>query len=181
MILQIVSGGQTGADQGGLEAAIALGIPVGGWAPKGWLTENGPDPTLEWKYGMKEHAKPGYPARTLANVQESDCTIIFGNLRSAGSMLTRELCVENKKPYSHIPGLYILLQEFRAHMQGKVEEAKLVDQFNHLRTTQMGFFRGFIKGRFTVLNIAGNRESVQPGIQQAVKSFLIEAIPLANK
>ena len=117
MILQIVSGGQTGADQGGLEAALALGIPVGGWAPKGWLTENGPDPTLESKYGMKEHAEP----------------------------------------------------------------AKLMEQFNHLRTTQMGFFREFIKGRFRVLNIAGNRESVQSGIQQAVKSFLIEAIPLANK
>lgn len=38
------------------------------------------------------------------------------------------------------------------------------------------FFREFVKGRFGVLTIAGNRESVQPGIQQAVKSFLIEAI-----
>ena len=181
MILQIVSGGQTGADQGGLEAALALGIPVGGWAPKGWLTENGPDPTLESKYGLKEHAILGYPARTLANVQDSDCTIIFGNFRSAGSMLTRALCIENKKPYIHIPSLCILLQELRDQMRWKVEEAKLVEQFDHLRTTQMGFFREFIQGRFTVVNIAGNRESVQPGIQQAVKSFLIEAIPLANK
>jgi len=181
MILQIVSGGQTGADQGGLEAGLALGIPVGGWAPKGWLTENGPDPTLESKYGMKEHAIPGYPARTLANVQDSDCTIIFGNLRSAGSLLTRELCVENKKPYIDIPALCILLEELQAQMRWKVEEAKLVEQFNHLRTTQMGFFCEFIKGQFRVLNVAGNRESVQPGIQHAVKSFLIEAIPLANK
>ena len=30
---KIVSGGQTGVDQGGLEAAISLGLPYGGWIP----------------------------------------------------------------------------------------------------------------------------------------------------
>ena len=36
---KIISGGQTGADMGGLLAAKDLGIRTGGWMPKGWLTE----------------------------------------------------------------------------------------------------------------------------------------------
>lgn len=47
----IVSGGQTGADQAGLDAAINLGIPYGGWIPKGRLTEDGPLPE---KYQLQE-------------------------------------------------------------------------------------------------------------------------------
>lgn len=46
MIEKIVSGGQTGADQGGLEAAEELGIPTGGWAPAGYYTEQGKHKTL---------------------------------------------------------------------------------------------------------------------------------------
>jgi hypothetical protein len=49
MIERVISGGQTGADQGGLRAAQACGIPTGGWAPRGWLTEAGPAPWLaDW-------------------------------------------------------------------------------------------------------------------------------------
>jgi hypothetical protein len=40
MLTRVVSGDQTGADQGGLRAARAAGIPTGGWAPKGWLVES---------------------------------------------------------------------------------------------------------------------------------------------
>jgi hypothetical protein len=40
MLEKVVSGGQTGADQGGLRAARLAGIPTGGWAPKGWLVES---------------------------------------------------------------------------------------------------------------------------------------------
>ena len=42
MIEKIISGGQTGTDQAALDAAIKLGIPHGGWIPKGHLTEDGP-------------------------------------------------------------------------------------------------------------------------------------------
>ena len=41
MNFKIVSGGQTGVDRAGLEAAIALGLPYGGWVPKGRLAEDG--------------------------------------------------------------------------------------------------------------------------------------------
>jgi Circularly permutated YpsA SLOG family len=42
MLSKIVSGGQTGADQAALDAAIELGFPHGGWVPKGRKTESGP-------------------------------------------------------------------------------------------------------------------------------------------
>ena len=35
MIKKIISGGQTGADRAALDVAINLGIPHGGWIPKG--------------------------------------------------------------------------------------------------------------------------------------------------
>ena len=41
MTFKIVSGGQTGVDRAGLEAAIALGLPYGGWVPKGRIAETG--------------------------------------------------------------------------------------------------------------------------------------------
>ena len=49
MIRKIISGGQTGADQAALDAAIKLGIAHGGWIPKGRLTEKG---TLPNKYQL---------------------------------------------------------------------------------------------------------------------------------
>jgi predicted Rossmann-fold nucleotide-binding protein len=41
MIEKIISGGQTGADRAALDVAIKLGIPYGGWIPKGRITEEG--------------------------------------------------------------------------------------------------------------------------------------------
>ena len=51
MIEKIISGGQTGADQAALDAAIKLGIPHGGWMPIGRMTEDGPLPD---KYDLIE-------------------------------------------------------------------------------------------------------------------------------
>ncbi len=35
MVRKVVSGGQTGVDRAGLDAAIKAGFPVGGYCPKG--------------------------------------------------------------------------------------------------------------------------------------------------
>src|SRR5262249_29141313 len=71
---KIISGGQTGVDQGALCAARKAGFPTGGWAPKGWLTERGPAPWLA-ELGLLQHASPSYPLRTRANVAASDATL----------------------------------------------------------------------------------------------------------
>ena len=49
MIKKIISGGQTGADRAGLDVAIKLSIPHGGWISKGRKTEDG---TLPDKYNL---------------------------------------------------------------------------------------------------------------------------------
>jgi hypothetical protein len=48
---RIVSGGQTGVDRAGLDAAIEAGLPVGGYVPKGRLAE---DVKVPDKYPMIE-------------------------------------------------------------------------------------------------------------------------------
>src|SRR5215471_5688537 len=68
MIERTISGGQTGADQGGLRAAKTLGIPTGGWAPRGRMTEDGSAEELLRSFGLREFSQPGYPPRTRANV-----------------------------------------------------------------------------------------------------------------
>lgn len=54
----IISGGQTGADQGALLAARDLGIPVKGYANKGWMTAVGPNPNLQ-EMGLTENTEDG--------------------------------------------------------------------------------------------------------------------------
>ena len=46
MIKKIISGGQTGADRGGLLAGRHLGIETGGTAPPDFITEVGVDDSL---------------------------------------------------------------------------------------------------------------------------------------
>lgn len=94
---KIISGGQTGADRGGLIAAKELGIKTGGWAPKGWITEAGPDPSLK-SYGLVQHSSPNYPPRTRMNCQDSDLTVIFGDMKSPGCKLTLSICREDSIP-----------------------------------------------------------------------------------
>jgi len=74
-LAEIISGGQTGADQGGLLAAQDLGIPTGG-LPQGWLTENGPQEALLRSFGLVECTESGYSARTHKNVLHADGTLL---------------------------------------------------------------------------------------------------------
>jgi len=95
--MKIVSGGQTGADRGGLLAAIDLELEWGGWAPKGFLAEDGRVP-IEFNK-LQEMDSGSYPARTLANILDSNATIIFTKLPlSGGSLLTFHKCQEWRKP-----------------------------------------------------------------------------------
>jgi hypothetical protein len=100
MILKIVSGGQTGVDRAALDVAIQLGIPHGGWVPKGRVAEDGPLPET---YRMRETATAIYAERTEKNVIDSDGTLIVsrGEL-TGGSELTRELALKHGRPWLHL-------------------------------------------------------------------------------
>ena len=100
---KVISGGQCGADRGGITAARDYGIKTGGYAPSGWRTHHGPRPDLA-EFGLKEHLSNGYPPRTEWNVVGSDGTLVIAsNFNSPGVTLTRKLCKQYKKPYLQIP------------------------------------------------------------------------------
>jgi len=100
MITKIISGGQTGADQAALDAAIELGIPHGGWIPKGRLTERG---HLSEAYKLKEMSNVSYPKRTEQNVLDSDGTLIISHGKlPGGSALTKKLADTHNRPCLHI-------------------------------------------------------------------------------
>lgn len=95
----IISGGQTGADRAGLDAAMAAGLPVGGYCPKARDSEDGPIPE---KYPLVE-IKQGYRQRTIKNVEASDATLIFyAVMPVTGTALTLQCCLKQKKPFKLI-------------------------------------------------------------------------------
>lgn len=154
----IVSGGQTGADQAGLFAGRELGLMTAGYAPEGWRTEVGPTPWLA-DYNLVESDSADYKVRTRMNVQLADATVIFGR-RSPGSNATEEFCRILRKPC-----LWLMPETGGYRISGI---APLVPSF------KAGGFKGWLMhSKVTVLNVAGNRESKMPGIQEAVKQFLV--------
>lgn len=100
MIEKIISGGQTGADRAALDVAIKLGIPHGGWIPKGRITEEGPLPE---RYRMQEMPTESYSDRTEKNVIDSDGTLIICRGQpTGGSDYTREMALKHKKQLLHV-------------------------------------------------------------------------------
>ena len=152
--IKIVSGGQTGVDRAGLDAAIALGLPYGGWVPSGRMAEDGVVPPIY--EGMEEYSTPGYPARTKANVRDSDATLILVESLplSKGTALTLRTAENIRKPHKVVC----------INAEGAVEETQAwLETFQEL-------------SRPLVLNIAGPRESGCPGIQARGKEFLMKVL-----
>lgn len=153
MITKIISGGQTGADRGGLEAAKLLGIETGGWAPLNFRTEAGVDPSLGTEFGLVAMDAYDYLTRTKGNVEDSDGTLIFGDVSSPGSRATLNECRRHGKP--------VLVLDWKTG--DSIPEPEV--------------FRDWVEENdIKVLNVAGNRESKQSGIRAAVRSFLLSAL-----
>ncbi len=147
MIKKIISGGQTGADQAAIDLAIKLGIPYGGWLPKGRKTEKGPLPD---KYLLQELPDRSYSKRTYKNVIASDGTLILSHGKlSGGSELTRITAKKNDRPCLHID-------------LNKTIAFKAAEQIKNWIETY----------KIEVLNIAGPRESNDPKIYKAVCDIL---------
>jgi len=140
---KIISGGQTGADMGGLLAAKELDLETGGTAPKNFMTEESSNWELKTIYGLV--ARGNYAQRTYHNVNNSDATVVFGDITTPGTKLTIRLCNELMKPLRINPPTKSLLVFLEDH-------------------------------QIQVLNVAGNRESKDPGIEERVKEFLVEAL-----
>jgi len=144
-IEKIVSGGQTGVDRGALDAAIDLGVPHGGWCPRGRRAEDGRVPA---RYALVETAATAYAVRTERNVRDSDATLVLcvGAPRR-GTALTCDVARRLRKALRVID----------------VADPPPLAELRRWITTSA----------IRVLNVAGPRESTQPGMQRHARAFLL--------
>jgi len=163
MVEKVISGGQTGADRGALDAAIKLGIPHGGWIPYKRRAEDGQVPR---KYKMQVHPLMSYKHRTLANVKDSDATVVFfygaeekfNPMGPSGSKLTEDLARRRKKPLCSVD---LELHGIDGSAGIIINWIDNCEAFGHPVDT---------------LNVAGKRESQAPGIQKAVKKVMLKVL-----
>lgn len=131
-------------DRAALDAALELGLPTGGWCPKGRRAEDGP---IALSYPLKETDSRNYAVRTEKNILEADGTLILTwGIIKGGTALTRRLAKAHQKPF--------LIIDLSA---GKnVPPVRDWGQDYQIKT----------------LNVAGPRESEAPGIYNEVFGFL---------
>lgn len=143
---KIISGAQTGVDLAGLDVGLALDYDVGGFVPKGRFNEAG---IIDKRYpNLVEMPTADYPARTKANIAASDGTLIFTiGVPEHGTLLTQRHC-KNFRPCLVVgPGD----DPIAAH-------------------------EWIVREQIRCLNVAGPRESRQPGVHDLAVDFLVEAL-----
>ena len=148
MVSSLISGGQTGVDRAVLDVALDLGIPCGGWCPRGRRADDGP---INARYPLQETPSAEYAQRTEWNVRDSDGTLVLtrGEPRG-GTALTVTFARDQGRPV-------LVLDLAGVHPAGAVGD--------WLR-----------REGIRVLNVAGPRESGAPGIYQEALSFLLAAL-----
>lgn len=143
---KIISGGQTGVDRAALDAALLLGIPHGGWCPKGRKAEDG---IIAAKYNLTEHDESSYWKRTEKNIMDSDGTLIMPAMTmSKGTALTIRLARKHGKPTAIVP---ITSPQAGNPLMAWIKTTKIL-----------------------TLNVAGPRESFSPGIGKKALNILLK-------
>lgn len=167
-IARIVSGGQTGADRGGLDAAIHCGLPHGGWCPKGRKAEDGAIPA---RYAMQEMSSTDYLRRTEQNVIDSDATLVFTLGRATGgSLRTLEFAHGHEKPWLHIDVDELSRERAVATVVDWLEGRDDGDHDEYMAKPPEN----------CVLNVAGSRESKADGIQELVCAIMVDVLRAVN-
>ena len=145
---KIISGGQTGADQAGLHAAKILKIKTGGTAPYNYMTDEGPNLGLLRSYGLNPgpYDPKTYPKRTRINIADSDGTVIFKALGI-------------RSPGSQLT-INICIAMNKPHI---------------INPTPSRLRKWVEDQGILTLNVAGNRERINPGLEERVTKILVEA------
>jgi predicted Rossmann fold nucleotide-binding protein DprA/Smf involved in DNA uptake len=145
---KIVSGGQTGVDRAALDAALALGVTIGGWIPRGRWAEDGPVP--EELAGLRETESAEPSERTRRNVADSDGTLVLSHgPLVGGSALTVEVAAASGRPH-------LCLDLDSLSLEEAAERAR----------------RWIIEHGVQVLNVAGPRASEDPRAYADTRALL---------
>ncbi len=153
-VARIRSGGQTGADRGGLDAARECGLPICGWCPPGGLAEDyqeAPGLRADYPELVEGHAT-GYVERTAWNVRDSHATLI--------------VAPKGLEPQSGT--------EMTAIFAGHYERPCLIVD----STDDAGRVVSWLldMGRGLTLNVAGPRESKCPGVYQTTRTLVTRVL-----
>jgi hypothetical protein len=150
MIARLVSGGQSGVDRATLDAALELGVPCGGWCPRGHKAEDG---RIDDRYPLTETPSAQYSQRTRWNIRDSDGTLIlsWGDL-TGGTLLTADECRKVGKPHLVLDladeeGMPEAIAAARAWVAANVADK--------------------------VLNVAGPRASRHPAVYDRARAFVL--------
>lgn len=145
-ILKVISGGQTGVDRAALDAALAAGIPIGGWCPRGRRAEDGTIPAI---YPLRETPSRDYRERTRWNVRDSEGTLILTRAEfRGGTALTWRQSRRLHRP--------VFVGDLRDEISDLVRQIDHWAAVHHVR----------------ILNVAGPRASQQPLAHELVKALL---------
>lgn len=159
--IKIISGGQTGADRGALDAAIALDVHHGGWCPKDRRAEDG---RISTKYELKETSSKNYLSRTARNVYDSDATLVFTlGAVTGGTKKTVEIARNRGKSF------------YVCNLKSETP-AEAVKNISTWLNNQIEQREGIILPPPFRLNVAGPRASKQPSIQTTVTQILTQVL-----
>jgi hypothetical protein len=144
LVVEVVSGGQTGVDRAALDAARAAGLPCRGWCPRGRRAEDGQIPA---EYPLRETPTEDYAQRTEWNVRDSNATLVLVRGRTGpGTAFTIERARRLRRP--------LLVVDLRDDPDPAAARRWIEDE------------------TVGVLNVAGPRESQDPGIGAAARAYL---------
>ena len=154
MLKKVISGGQTGADIGGLLAAKMFDLKTGGSLPLGCKTHAGPKLEYLTLFDMIEDRDPGYKSRTWSNVYNSDGTLrIAVDFKSPGEKCTLNAIKQYNKPSQDIT---IINTNKPIIYAGHVEVVK----------------DWILNEQIRILNIAGNSSRTWPKMTSYTVNFL---------
>lgn len=170
MKFRVISGGQAGVDRAAWRAAKALGIPTGGLMPPGFLAEDGRHPEFADLYGASELTMCGvwnpadaYRMRTFLNVREADLTLWLGEAKSRGGTATYRAFREKVGDDGRDPGVLYVREGWIAVPRDCV----------HTGWRDEESVAATIRGMpHEVINVAGNRESSDPGVGGWAEAYL---------
>jgi len=157
LLKKVISGGQTGVDRAALDAAMTLGIDVGGWCPRGRRATDGVIPA---RYPLIETRGKSYQTRTKWNVRDADATLIICRDEPAGgTALTIKYCKQMEKPFE-------VCQLKPAGTNGMDDPHTVLHWLN--------------RHHVQILNVAGSREEKHRPIYAQVYALLIGLFQLTH-